>query len=211
MTAMPNQALQRMLRGSFMKRFLAFAIAGVGLMAGYFAITRIWMLISWACIFAIITLPFVFVFFHKLLSKRFGWVCMIASFFVLSWILSIGAVEGHFNILAAQVDRYQDAGLEAPAPLLHDFSSDSGRPFVYVFGWLYMAFMMPFALLAYLAVSIFKSLSPRFKAPMQSPMPNQALQRMLRDAHVSCIRRSPAHPSASLSLSSLGTATRFLQ
>jgi hypothetical protein len=35
-------------------------------------------------------------------------------------------------------------------------------------------------------------------------MPNQALQRMLRAAQVSCIRRSPAHPSASLSLRSLG-------
>jgi hypothetical protein len=31
-------------------------------------------------------------------------------------------------------------------------------------------------------------------------LPNQALQRMLWDAHVSCIRRSPAHPSASLIL-----------
>jgi predicted PurR-regulated permease PerM len=147
-----------------MRRFLVFAITGVGLMAGYFALTRVWLLISWACLFAIITLPFVFVFFHKSLSKRFGWVWMIASFFVLSWILSIGAVGGHFNNLAEQVYRYQDSGLEAPAPLLHDLSSDTGRPFVYVFGWSYMAFTMPFALLAYLAVSIFKSLSRRFKA-----------------------------------------------
>src|SRR5687768_4641003 len=41
--------------------------------------------------------------------------------------------------------------------------------------------------------------------------PNHALQRMLRAAHVSCIRRSPAHPSASLSLESLGDSSRLVR
>jgi hypothetical protein len=44
----------------------------------------------------------------------------------------------------------------------------------------------------------------RWSITVSNPVPNQALQRMLWDAHVSCIRRSPAHPSASLSLMSLG-------
>lgn len=90
--------------------------------------------LSNACILAFFLLPVVVLCVRAQRPKLMPWWLALLVVALLGWLFSIGIVEFHFAALADQIRAY---GEHAPEDLRRQWATDTGRPFVFMLGWIY--------------------------------------------------------------------------